>query len=269
MENNRKLRLKLRKKAQVIFQDPFESLNPRQTVFNAVAEPLQVHKLVTNHAEKIELVSEALINAGLQPPDNFYSRYPQELSGGQRQRVAIAAALVINPEFIVADEPVSMLDVSIRAEILRLLKKLRDDLNISILYITHDLATAAKISDRVAVMYLGRIVELGPSRTVLRNPYHPYTRALMSVIPVPNPRRRRKRLVLKGETPNPINLPGGCSFNPRCPSVKKECRNTVPPLIEIEPEHYVSCISPLVEPIAYGGINTDDNKDIPSQRDIY
>jgi oligopeptide/dipeptide ABC transporter ATP-binding protein len=231
----------LRRRAQLIFQDPYESLNPRQTVFDAVAEPLEVHRLVSGRKEKMEKVTATLEDAGLKPPGDFLSRFPQELSGGQRQRVVIACALVLNPSLLVADEPVSMLDVSIRAEILTLLLRLRDERGITILYITHDLATAAYLADRVAVMYLGTIVEIGPAREVLGSPYHPYTRALMSVIPVPNPRRRRERLVLKGETPNPIELPSGCRFHPRCPELKEDCRKMVPVLEEVEDGHYTMC----------------------------
>jgi peptide/nickel transport system ATP-binding protein len=238
---DRMLRKRLRQDSQIIFQDPYESLNPRQTVFKVVAEPLEVHKLVSSQQEKVARVTEALDDAGLKPPADFFDRFPQELSGGQRQRVVIAGALVLRPKFLVADEPVSMLDVSIRAEILSLLLRLRDEHGITILYITHDLATAAYIADRVAVMYLGVIVEIGPARSVLGNPYHPYTKALMSVIPVPNPRHRHKRLVLQGETPNPVDLPSGCRFHPRCPDVKEDCRMMVPVLEEIEPEHFVAC----------------------------
>ena len=246
----RSRRAELRRRAQLIFQDPYESLNPRQTVFDAVAEPLEVHHLVSNQREKNERVVATLEDAGLKPPEDYFHRFPQELSGGQRQRVVIASALVLNPSLLVADEPVSMLDVSIRAEILTLLLRLRDEHGITILYITHDLATAAYLADRVAVMYLGTIVEIGPARDVLGSPYHPYTRALMSVIPVPNPRRRRERLVLKGETPNPIDLPSGCRFHPRCPQAKEECRRMVPVLEEVEDGHYTMCGVPKRSPVA-------------------
>jgi len=242
--NNRKQRHKLRRSVQFIFQDPYESLNPRQTVFNTVAEPLEVHHLISNRTEKIRSVTTILDSVGLKPPVNFLNRYPEELSGGQRQRVVIAGGLILQPRLLVADEPVSMLDVSIRAEILNLLIRLRDEQNISILYITHDLATAAYIADRVAVMYLGTIVEIGPVRSVLGNPYHPYTKALMSVIPVPNPRHRKERLVLQGETPNPINVPPGCRFHPRCPLAIEECSRIEPTLEEIEPNHFKACILP-------------------------
>jgi oligopeptide/dipeptide ABC transporter ATP-binding protein len=235
-------RSRLRRQMQVVFQDPYEALNPRQTVFATVAEPLEVHRLVKNREEKIERVKAALDAAGLKPPETFLDRYPQELSGGQRQRLVIAGALVLNPELLIADEPVSMLDVSIRAEILNLLLQLRDERGITILYITHDLATAAYFTDRVAVMYLGRIVEIGPTKTVLSNPRHPYTQALLSVIPVPNPRRRRKRMILKGETPNPIDLPSGCRFHPRCPLVSDQCSQTEPQLESVGADHQVACL---------------------------
>jgi oligopeptide/dipeptide ABC transporter ATP-binding protein len=234
-------RLALRRRMQVIFQDPYESLNPRQTVFATVAEPLEVHRLSRNREEKVKRVAEALAAAGLRPPEAFFPRYPQELSGGQRQRVAIAAALVLGPSILIADEPVSMLDVSVRAEILSLLLGLRDRHGITILYITHDLSTAAYFTDRIAIMYLGRIVEIGPTDEVLRVPRHPYTRALLSVIPVPNPRRRRRRLILKGETPNPIDLPSGCRFHPRCPEALPRCLLTEPSLEEIGPDHLIAC----------------------------
>jgi peptide/nickel transport system ATP-binding protein len=237
-----RLRMGLRRRMQIVFQDPYESLNPRQTAFATVAEPLEVHRLVKSREEKVERVKAALDEAGLKPPETFFDRYPQELSGGQRQRLVIAGALVLNPQFLVADEPVSMLDVSIRAEILNLLLQLRDEHGITILYITHDLATAAYFTDRVAVMYLGRIVEIGPTETVLSNPRHPYTQALLSVIPVPNPRRRRKRMILTGETPNPIDLPSGCRFHPRCPAASDQCSQTEPHLQPVGDNHQVACL---------------------------
>jgi len=235
-------RLRLRQQIQIIFQDPYESLNPRQTVFSTVAEPLEVHKLVKSREEKVERVKAALEDAGLKPPDAFFDRYPQELSGGQRQRLVIAGALVLNPELLVADEPVSMLDVSIRAEILNLLLQLRNERGITILYITHDLATAAYFTDRIAVMYLGKIMEIGPTNTVLENPKHPYTQALLSVIPVPNPRRRRKRMILVGETPNPIDLPSGCRFHPRCPLAVEQCSHTESQLESVGDQHQAACL---------------------------
>jgi oligopeptide/dipeptide ABC transporter ATP-binding protein len=241
-------RLRLRRQMQIVFQDPYEALNPRQTVFATVAEPLEVHRLVENREDKLELVTAALDAAGLKPPETFFDRYPQGLSGGQRQRVVIAGALVLNPELLVADEPVSMLDVSIRAEILNLLRQLRDERGITILYITHDLATAACFTDRVAVMYLGRIVEIGPTGTVLSDPRHPYTQALLSVIPIPNPRWRRKRIILTGETPNPIDLPSGCRFHPRCPVALDECSQTDQQLQIVAAGHEVACLRVQTNP---------------------
>jgi len=235
-------RQELRRQAQLIFQDPYESLNPRQTVLRAVAEPLQVHHLAAGKADRVEKVTVALEDAGLKPASTFLHRYPQQLSGGQRQRVVIASALVMNPLYLVADEPVSMLDVSIRAEILNLLLSLRDEHNITMLYITHDLASAAYLADRVAVMYLGVIVEIGPADVVLNDPRHPYTQALMSVIPVPNPRRRHKRMVLQGETPDPIDLPSGCRFHPRCPEANHICSEVEPRLEDLGEDHQAACL---------------------------
>jgi len=232
----------LRERAQMIFQDPYESLNPRQTIFDIVAEPLEIHHLTRSREEKDEQVRAALETCGLAPADHFWGRYPDELSGGQRQRVVIAGALVLEPQLLVADEPVSMLDVSIRAEILNLLHALRREREITILYTTHDLATAGFFTDRMAVMYLGRIVELGPTAEVLKQPRHPYTRALISVVPVPNPRRRRKRMILQGEIPNAIDIPPGCRFHPRCPNAVPECQETDPQLRTIAGSHEVACI---------------------------
>jgi peptide/nickel transport system ATP-binding protein len=232
----------LREQAQMIFQDPYESLNPQQTVLDIVSEPLKIHRLVTSRGEQEERVRSALETCGLAPADHFWGRRPAELSGGQRQRVVIAGALVLEPDLLVADEPVSMLDVSIRAEILGLLHTIREERVITILYTTHDLATAGYFTDRMAVMYLGRIVELGPTVGVLREPRHPYTRALISVVPVPNPRRRRKRTILEGEIPDPIDIPPGCRFHQRCPDAIPECRETDPQLRTIAPGHEVACI---------------------------
>jgi oligopeptide/dipeptide ABC transporter ATP-binding protein len=234
--------MRLRERAQLIFQDPYEALNPRQTIFGIVAEPLDIHRLAASREAREERVRGALESCGLAPADHFWDRYPAELSGGQRQRVVIAGALVLEPELLVADEPVSMLDVSIRADILNLLHELRRTRGITILYTTHDLATAGFFTDRMAVMYLGRIVELGPTAEVLSAPLHPYTRALMSVMPVPNPRRRRKRTILEGEIPNPINIPVGCRFHPRCPMAVPECTEVDPELRSVAEGHQVACI---------------------------
>lgn len=238
--------MRLRERAQMIFQDPYEALNPRQTIFDIVAEPLAIHHLTRTRDETEARARTALETCGLVPADHFWRRYPAELSGGQRQRVVIAGALVLEPDLLVADEPVSMLDVSIRADILNLLHELRRERGITILYTTHDLATAGFFTDRMAVMYLGRIVELGPTAAVLSEPRHPYTRALISVIPVPNPRRRHKRTILQGEIPNPIQsegtVPPGCRFYPRCPDAIPDCQETDPQLHLAASNHEVACI---------------------------
>jgi peptide/nickel transport system ATP-binding protein len=234
--------MRLRERAQMIFQDPYESLNPRQKIYDIVAEPLIIHGLSMGREAQAGRVCQAMEVCGLSPADHFWDRYPAELSGGQRQRVAIAAALVLEPELLVADEPVSMLDVSIRADILNLLQELRRERGITILYTTHDLATAGFLTDRMAVMYLGRIVELGKTARVLGAPVHPYTRALISVVPVPDPRRKRRRTILQGEIPNPIDLPSGCRFHPRCPDAIDECRRIDPQLRPVGDDYYVACI---------------------------
>lgn len=212
----------LRREAQIIYQDPYESLDPRFRVRDAVEEPLIIHGIGGSKDDRRAIVTSALERVGLTPPDLFLDRYPHELSGGQRQRVAIAAALVLEPGLLVADEPVSMLDVSVRAGVLSLLDDLRKS-GLAILMITHDLSTAAHFADRIAVMYLGRIVEEGPAREIVKNPQHPYTRALMSVVPKADPLKRTRRVILQGETPNPINVPPGCRFHPRCPVAEDRC----------------------------------------------
>jgi oligopeptide/dipeptide ABC transporter ATP-binding protein len=215
---------------QMVFQDPYESLNPRMTVGQIVAEPLQVHKAATG-PELITRVATALDQAGLRPPERYLGVRPNELSGGQRQRVVIASALALEPDVLVADEPVSMLDVSIRADILNLLASLARNQGIAVVMITHDMSTVAAYSDRIAVMYLGRIVETGPTISVLTTPAHPYTRALLSVVPVPHPTQRKPRIILTGETPDPGRIPSGCRFNPRCPQVFDRCRVDDPRLM--------------------------------------
>lgn len=212
----------LRRRVQIIYQDPYESLDPRFRVRDAVEEPLIIHGIGGSKEERRATITGALERVGLTPPDLFLDRYPHELSGGQRQRVAIAAALVLEPELLVADEPVSMLDVSVRAGVLSLLDDLRRG-GLAILMITHDLSTAAHFADRIAVMYLGRIVEEGPARQIVQNPQHPYTKALMSVVPKADPLKRTRRVILQGETPNPINVPSGCRFHPRCPVAEDRC----------------------------------------------
>ena len=231
-----------RQKIQMIFQDPYESLNPTQTIEEIVTEPLVVHRLAQDPHERKERVRRALEDSGLKPAESYLHRFPHQLSGGQRQRVVIAGALVLEPQLLLADEPVSMLDVSIRAEIINLLADLRRTRGISVIFITHDLGTVGYFADRVAVMYLGRIVEIGNMREVLKHPKHPYTQALLSVIPVPNPRLRKKRVILQGETPNPINLPSGCRFHPRCPVAMEVCKQSDPPLIKITDSHQAACL---------------------------
>ena len=231
----------VRRRIQMVFQDPYESLSPRMSVGDIVAEPLLVHKEAQDRNERLERVYAALEDAGLRPAAEFVERLPHELSGGQRQRVVIAAALVLGPEVLLADEPVSMLDVSIRAEILNLLADLRDRKGITVLLITHDLSTAASYADRIAVMYLGKMVELGPTLQVLRSARHPYTRALLSVIPVPNPRLRREPTILEGEIPSPVDIPPGCRFHTRCPIVQPHCLTVVPEWRLLASEQYVAC----------------------------
>jgi oligopeptide/dipeptide ABC transporter ATP-binding protein len=235
----------LRREMQIIYQDPYESLDPRYRVRDTVAEPLEIHGIGASRVERDALVVEALVQAGLVPPELYLDRFPHELSGGQRQRVAIAAAMVLQPKLLLADEPVSMLDVSIRAGILRLLDDLRRE-GLAIVMITHDLSTAAHFADRIAVMYLGRIVEEGPAKDVVRNPLHPYTKALISVVPKRDPRDATTPQILTGETPNPVFIPQGCRFHPRCPIAQESCRNVDPELrrpgAATAPDHRVACI---------------------------
>ena len=236
---------RLRRRVQMVFQDPYESLNPRMTVGDIVAEPLRVHRVVTSRPELRQRVSAALISAGMTPPEAYLDRYPFELSGGQRQRVVIAAALALEPSLLIADEPVSMLDVSIRAEILNLLSALAREQEIAVVMITHDLSTVAAYADRIAVMYLGRIVEHGPTRAVLAAPQHPYAQALLSVVPIPDPAARRRPVILGGETPDPSRIPSGCRFHPRCPLAFDRCPVVDPPLLAVGSDHGAACL--LVE----------------------
>jgi peptide/nickel transport system ATP-binding protein len=238
--NSSRLR-RFRQEAQIILQDPFESLNPRQTVYSIVSEPIKVNKITNKIKEQEEIVEKALIDAGLDNPRDLFHRYPHELSGGQRQRLAIASTLVLNPKFVVADEPVSMLDLSISAGITKLMVSLRNKKEISYLFITHDLSLAWLVADRIGIMYLGKLVELGFSDDIIKNPYHPYTKALVSVIPVPKRKVIKKQNLLKGEMPNPMNVPQGCRFHPRCPIADNNCKEEAPAFIEIDKGHFVAC----------------------------
>ena len=231
-----------RRKAQMIFQDPYGSLNPRRTVAETIGQAIDIHKLAGSREERMELIYRALEEVELKPVEEFIGKFPHMLSGGQRQRLAIARALVLRPKFIVADEPVSMLDVSVRAGILRLLLKLREENHISFLYITHDLATARHICDRIAIMYLGKIMELTDTETLVKRPLHPYTMALLKAVPVPDPEKKVEDIPIRGEVPlSPIDLPPGCRFHPRCPYAEDICRKAEPEMVELERGHYVAC----------------------------
>jgi peptide/nickel transport system ATP-binding protein len=231
-----------RKSVQMIFQDPYESLNPRFTIFKTLTEPLIVNGIGETYEERVDLAIKALEEAGLKPGEEYIGRYPHELSGGQRQRVAIARALIINPKFIVADEPVSMLDVSIRSGVLNLMLDLKEKYNLPIIFITHDIAVARYMSDRILVMYLGKVVEEGPTESIIFDPLHPYTRALLSAVPVPDPERKHERIPIKGDIPSPINLPPGCRFASRCVYFQKGvCDVKDPELREIKKGHFVAC----------------------------
>jgi peptide/nickel transport system ATP-binding protein len=231
---------KLRKKMQIIFQDPYASFNPRMKIGEAVGNPLEIHDIAKG-LDKRKMVLEILDRVGVTPAEKFYDLYPHQMSGGQRQRAAMARALVLQPEFIVADEPVSMIDVSLRTAIIDLMLNLRKDFELTYLFITHDLAIAKYISDRIAIMYLGKIVELGDKATIFSNPLHPYTQALMAAIPVPIPERIRKKTELVGEVPSAVNIPSGCRFRTRCRCAKPLCAEREPELVAISPSHYVAC----------------------------
>jgi oligopeptide transport system ATP-binding protein len=236
---------KMRRRMQIIFQDPYSSLNPRMTVGSIISEPIETHNLATGKA-KLERVKELLALVGLNP--NYTNRYPHEFSGGQRQRIGVARSLAVEPEFIVCDEPISALDVSIQAQVLNLLVELREQFGLTYLFIAHDLSVVRHISDRVGVMYLGKIVELGPPSAIYEAPAHPYTRALLSAVPIPDPRaeRARKRVILTGDVPSPANPPSGCRFHTRCWLYEKlgrpeNCRTEDPELRVVQPDHRAAC----------------------------
>jgi oligopeptide transport system ATP-binding protein len=238
---NKNQMLNVRRKAQMIFQDPFASLNPRWTVNSIVGEPIRVHKLLPNEKERVEKIKELLDLVGLST--RHLNRFPHEFSGGQRQRIGIARALASEPEFIVCDEPISALDVSIQAQVVNLLEDLQEKLQLTYLFIAHDLCMVRHICDRVAVMYLGVLVEMGDRDELYEDPLHPYTKALLSAAPIPDPKkdRARKRVVLSGDVPSPLNPPSGCRFHPRCPIAQAVCSEAVPEWREVSPGRFVAC----------------------------
>ena len=231
---------RMRRQMQMIFQDPYASLNPRMTVGSIIGEPLEIHNLAKGRAKQ-ERVQELLRLVGMNP--YFANRYPHEFSGGQRQRIGIARALAVEPSFIVCDEPISALDVSIQAQVINLLEELQEKLGLTYLFIAHDLAVVRHISDRVAVMYLGKLVEVTDRDSLYENPLHPYTRALLSAVPVPDPviEAKRTRMILVGDVPSPVNPPSGCRFHPRCPYAEDNCKVDEPALAEVKPGHYAAC----------------------------
>ncbi|SHJ73526.1 ABC transporter ATP-binding protein [Paramaledivibacter caminithermalis] len=232
---------KFRKKTQMVFQDPYESLNPRFKIKDTLLEPLIIHKIGASYKERLEIIEKTLNDVGLKPAKNFMDRFPHQMSGGQRQRVAIARALILHPTFLVADEPVSMLDVSIRAGILNLLKNLIRERELASMYISHDISLIRYLCQRTGVMYLGKIVEIGKTENIIKRRYHPYTEALLEAVPSPDPDYKISLKKIKGETPNPIDLPKGCRFFPRCIKCMEICTKVAPELVEVEKGHFVEC----------------------------
>jgi len=231
---------RLRQRMQIVFQDPYASLNPRMRIGDSIGHALTIHGL-TNQQEKHERVVDMMEKVGLTPASAIYRKYPHQVSGGQRQRIVLARALIMRPDLVIADEPIAMADVSVRVLLLELMRQLKKEFNLTYVFITHDLATARYICDRIAIMYLGRIVEIGSLEEVYRHPLHPYTQALLAAVPVPDPRFRRTTAMPRGEIPNPINPPRGCRFHPRCPVAKEMCSQEEPTLVSVDGDHRVAC----------------------------
>jgi len=230
---------RMRKDIQMVFQDPYASLNPRKTIRQILLEPLKVHGIGSSRGERMKRVEEIIEVVGLRK--EHLDRHPHDFSGGQRQRIGIARALILKPKVIIADEPVSALDVSIQSQVLNLLKDLKKEFNLTLIFISHDLSVVRHLCDRIAVMYLGRVVEIADKKQLFTNPSHPYTRALLSAVPIANPKAKRERVILKGDLPSPANPPSGCTFHPRCPVANESCKTNIPILQDIDSGHHVSC----------------------------